>query len=246
MTKLAELKTRCGIDPLASIQRVSAGVKGFGSGAKPEGVIVVHGLDKDKTLACVDAEAKAKADVSRDGDATIVKTARGDVIAFQFTSATDAIVAFGPSANAATIKTAAAATGTLTKVQAFVDLFNQIETEQTVWVVMNGTSKAFALLDALGMQAKALYGSANAGDGVTLDVRLKLASADQATRLASLASQQTKGLADTLPFNKLDVTAEADDVKVEFAVNADKMPAFVKRLQELLAGSLGRMGMGAP
>ena len=245
MTKLAELKTRCGIDPLASIQRVSAGVKGFGGGAKPEGVVVVHGLDKERTLACVEAEAKAKAEVTRDGDATIVKTARGDTIAFQFTTASDAIVVFGPNANAAAIKAAASGTSTLAKAQQFVDLFNQIETEQTAWVVMNGNSKAFALLESLGMQAKALYGSANATDGVTIDLRLKLASGDQAMRLASLASQQTKGLSNTLPFNKLDVTADGEDVKVAFAVDAATMPAFVKRLQGLLEGRMGT-GMGRP
>jgi hypothetical protein len=244
--KLAELKTKCGLDPLASVERLAAGVKGFGKGVKPEGVIVVHGLDKEKTLACVDSEAKAKAEVTRDGDAMVVKTQRGDIVAFQFTSATDAVVVFGPSAGAAALKKAIGATGELKSAPAFVELFNQIETSHTAWVVMNGTSKAFGVLESLGMQAKALYGSANATDGVTVDLRMRLASGDQAMRLATLANQQSKTITSVLSFDKLEIANDGDDLKLAVGVTGAKLPTVVKQIQNLLAGGLGRMGMGSP
>jgi hypothetical protein len=244
-SKLAELKSRCGLDPLASVERLAAGVKGLGKG-KPEGVIVVHGLDKEKTLACVDSEAKAKAEVTRDGDATIVKTQRGDLIAFQFTSATDAVVVFGPTAGAAALKTAIGGTSTLATSQQFVDLFNQIDTGHTAWVVMNGTAKALGMLESLGMQAKALYGSANATDGVTVDLRMKMGTADQASRLAQLVNQQGKSITGVLSFDKLDIGSDGDDLKLAVGVSGAKLPTVVKQIQGLLGSGLGRMGMESP
>lgn len=242
--KLGELKSRCGgLDPLATVERLTAGVKGLGAEDKPGGVVVVHGLDKAKTVACIESEAKDKAEVTRDGDVTILKTARGDVIAFQFTSDRDAVVVFGPNANGAAVKTAIAGGGALPKTAAFLELFDRVDTAHTGWIVMNGNSKAFDAVAQLGMKPKAMYGSANATDGVTVDMRMKMASASDATKLSNLVNQQVKPMAGMLSFDKLEITPENDDLVLAIGVTAAKLPQLVKQLRTMVEGKLGRTGM---
>jgi len=50
---LAQFKERCGFDPMTSVKRITMGMKGLG-GDKPDGIVVLHGLDKAKAMACVD------------------------------------------------------------------------------------------------------------------------------------------------------------------------------------------------
>ena len=50
--KYDEFKTKCGMDPLAEITSVSIGAKADPTTGNPHGVIVVHGIDKAKSLAC--------------------------------------------------------------------------------------------------------------------------------------------------------------------------------------------------
>ena len=61
-TKLAEFKAKCDFDPMASFKTVSVGLKGLG-GNKPDGIIVAHGIDKGKALACFD---KMKPEIEKD------------------------------------------------------------------------------------------------------------------------------------------------------------------------------------
>src|SRR3569623_2841275 len=73
---LAEFTVACGFAPLEAVKSVSMGLSGLG-GQAPDGVIVVHGPEKAKEMACV---GKAKEEVSKkgtditvDGDVFIVK-----------------------------------------------------------------------------------------------------------------------------------------------------------------------------
>src|SRR5438477_331672 len=83
------------------------------AGGEKPGVIVVHGLDKPKTLACADkikADPAAKVEVTQDGDVTILKSkANNKSLAIMFVKDDTAIAVFGPKANAAGVKAVAAA-----------------------------------------------------------------------------------------------------------------------------------------
>src|SRR6185312_107351 len=86
-TGLAEFKVACGFDPLEAVKSVSMGLKGLG-GAQPDGVIVVHGPEKAKVMACVgkakEEAAKKGTDITVDGDVFIVKDKSGQPSAFTF------------------------------------------------------------------------------------------------------------------------------------------------------------------
>jgi hypothetical protein len=240
--RLSDLKARCGIDPLTDIATVSAGVKGLGA-SNPEGVLVVRGLDQAKVTACVDkiaADAGSAVRVARDGEVTTVKTPRGDSLALMFVGEAS-VVAFGPSASKA-VEAAAAGSSKLPEARAFLELFERIDTSDAVWLVMNGTSKAFEPFGALGIKPRALYGSIEVGDGFSADLRFRMAAEDQASRLATVAAEQVAPLVGLLPLERFDVSRDGADVKAVVAVTGAKLPELVARLQELLGGRLS-MGM---
>src|ERR1041385_6549253 len=85
---LAEFKAACGFDPMEAVKSVSMGLKGVGNDV-PDGAIVVHGLDKAKSMACLD-KAKAEAakqgsEITVDGDVFTVKDKNGQTTAWTFT-----------------------------------------------------------------------------------------------------------------------------------------------------------------
>jgi hypothetical protein len=138
-------------------------------------VVVVHGADKTKAMACMDkmkGQAKDKAEITQDGDVTIITPKSGEPFAFSFINNDTALVVLGAKANAAGFKTVAAGGSALRTSQAFIELFNKLDTQDSVWMLMNGNSPAFDQLAALGVKPKAVYGSANVTDGVTVDFRL--------------------------------------------------------------------------
>ena len=58
---LSDIKAACGFDPLDAFKSMSIGIKNVGGG-KPDGAIVIHGLEKDKVWGCLDkAQGRARA-----------------------------------------------------------------------------------------------------------------------------------------------------------------------------------------
>jgi hypothetical protein len=242
-TKLGEFKAKCGFDPMTAVKSLSVGVKGLKS-PKVEGVVVVHGADKTKAMACMDklkGEAKDKAEITRDGDVTVITPKSGEPLAFAFIDDDTAVVVLGAKANAAGFKAAAAGGSALRTSQAFIELFNKLDTQDSVWLLMNGNSPVFDQLAALGVKPKAIYGSANVTDGVKVDFRMRLESPDQATQMAQMGKSQANAAKSMLSFDKFDFASDGPDVTIGMAVSAAKLPAVMKQLK----GMAGMAG-GAP
>jgi hypothetical protein len=247
-TKLTEFKTKCGFDPLSAVKTVSIGMKGVGA-PKPDGVIVIHGAEKAKVMDCFEkmkAEAKKDAEISQDGDVITIKPKQGgDPVAFSFVNDTTAVMVMGANANKDGIKAAAAGTSTLKTSAAFVEMYSKINTQDSLWLLMNGNSKAFDKAAAMGFKPKAVFGSVNVTDGLTVDFRMRLDSADQATQIAQMGKSQAAGAASM--FDKLDIVNDGSDVKVSIALSNAKLQSLIKQFGGMMGGMGGGMGgMGAP
>src|SRR5215510_8624169 len=100
---------------MASFKNVSVGLKGLG-GTKPDGIILAHGIDKGKALACVekmhDELVKDGSEMTRYGDVVVGKGKTGEQFAMMFVNDNTALMALGDNANVAGIKAAAQATST--------------------------------------------------------------------------------------------------------------------------------------
>lgn len=239
--KLAEFKTKCGFDPMSAITSISMGLKGVGGDA-PDGVMVVHGPEKMKVLGCIDkmkAEAeKEGATITTDGDVVTIKAKDGADFAFTYVDGTTLLGVVGANANPAGVKAAAAGGSALKTSPAFVDMYGKINTGDSLWLLMNGNSKAFDKAAALGFKPKAVFGSINVTDGLTVDMRIRLESPDQASQIANMAKGQAAQLKPMV--DKLDIGNDGADVKFAVGLSTQKLETLIKQFGGMMGG-LGGM-----
>jgi len=243
--KLTEFKAKCGFDPMTAVQSISMGLKGVG-GDKPDGVMVVHGPEKTKVMACLDKmkdeAAKDGSTVTRDGDIVVVKSKTGETFAFTYVNETTVLGVVGPNATAAGVKAAAAGTSALKTSQAFVDMYSKINTSDSLWILMNGNSKAFEKAAQMGFKPKAVFGSVNVTDGLSVDMRVRLDTPDQAAQITNMANSQTAQFKPMV--DKLAIVAEGADVKIDIALSTQKLEALISQFAGMMGGMGG--GMGSP
>ena len=244
--KFAEFKENCGFDPMTSLKSISVGLKGVG-GDKPDGAVVLHGLDKAKVWACLENE-KVKAEMtkdgdefSREGDVGLFKDKSGNQFAMTFTNDSTAVAVIGPQVTAASAKAAAAGGSALKSSPQFLEMYNKITTGDSLWFLINGKAKIFEKTAAMGVKPKAMFGSVNVTDGLTLDLRMRLETPDAATQLANMGKSQLQQAAKM--FDKVDISSEASDVKVSIVLSNQKLQDLIKQFAGL-AGAFG--GMGGP
>jgi hypothetical protein len=224
---MKDFKERCGFDPMTTVTGSMFGLSKL-DGDKPEGVFVLHGLDKAKTMACAD---KWKADIEKEGT-TFKKD--GDVILLHDNDA-DVAVTFvgdrllgvvGSKATVDGIKQVAAGGSGLATSQAFVDMYGKIDKNATAWFLGNGSAKIFEELSSLGVRPKAIFGHVTVNDGLNGELRARLDSADQAAQTVKSFEGQIKAFASMV--DKLDITADGADVKVQAAASATKLASLFK------------------
>jgi hypothetical protein len=241
---LNDFKTACGFDPMEAVKSVSAGIKGFGNKA-PDGVVVIHGLDKGKVMGCLD---KAKEEVAKKGGEVVVEgevfTIRGKhgATVWTFTNADTLVGSIGTAASKATLQAATAGKG-LGASATFVDIYKKINTKESLWLLVNGNASFMAeAAGQLGMKPKAVFGSVNVTDGLALDMRIRVATKEEADKVVKLGQSQLGNPQVKSMFDKLDISAEGTDVRMSVAMSQQKLTA----LMGLFGGALSNMlGGGA-
>jgi hypothetical protein len=249
---LAEFKAACGFDPMEAIHSISLGMKGLGAD-KPDGAIVIHGPEKVKVMACLD-KAKAEAakkgsEITIDGDVFTVKDKKGETSAFTFTNGTTLLGTIGAAGTKDGVLAAAKGTSALKTSQAFVEMYSKINTSESLWLLMNGNSPVFSKMGSMGVKPKAIFGSINLTDGLTVDMRMRLATADEATSFVNMIKPQISNPQVKQMVDKLEVTTDATDVKFSMGMSAQKLQALVGMVGGMMGGMMGGMGgggMGGP
>lgn len=236
---MAEFQAECGVDPMKVVTKISFGLKGLGGDA--EGVVVAHGVPKAKMVACYDKMSKKKApdaDITRDGDVLVIKkkgaTTTADQVALMFIDDSTLLVTVGSKATKDGIKAVAKGGSALKTSAAFVELFKKTNTSDTLWGIMNGSSKAFDAMASLGIKPKAVFGSLNVTKDLNLDVRVRMKSPADATNLASMANTQIKAAAGMV--DKITIAADGVDVSVKVLLSDAKL----KALAAQFGGMLGK------
>jgi hypothetical protein len=247
-TDLADFKAECGFDPLEAMKSLTIGMKGLG-GTTPDGVIVVHGPEKAKSLACFDkmkAKAAAKgSEITVDGDVVLVKDKNGGNTAFTFTNDNTMVGVVGPNATKDAVLAAAKGGSTLKSSPTFVEMFSKINTNDSIWGLANGNSPAFSKMGGMGLKPKAIFGSVNVTDGLTLDMRIRTEKADDAKSFVATMQGQINNPQVKQMFDKLDVVADNADIKISVAMSNQKLQQLVGMLGGMMGGMMGG-GMGGP
>ncbi len=242
---LNDFKTACGFDPMEAIKSVSMGMKGLG-GDTPDGIVVIHGPDKGKVTACVEKAkveaAKSGGEITVDGDVFLVKDKKGQTTAWTYVGGDTLVGSIGPSASKATLLAAAQGGSTLKTSQTFTEMYSKINTKESLWVLVNGNAPFMAQAARAGVKPKAVFGSVNVSDGLTVDMRIRLGTPEEATNLVTMAKGQTNSPQVKQMFDKLDVVADGSDVKFSVAMSQQKLTALMGMMGGMLGGMMGGGG----
>lgn len=231
--QLAAFQQMCGFDPMATVHRVRLGLKNLKS-EKPDGVIVITGLDRPQLMSCLGKASNGAALIEGDFVTFDGTKTGGPQAAFAFVDASTAVVAVGPGANKAQLKAVLASGVPLRTSPAFTELLGRTDVEASLWGMMNANSSIFdQLASGIGSKPKALFGSVKLGGGMTMNVHVRLDTPAAATQLATMANSQM-GMARGF-VTKLDVTTEASDVVVAVGMDDQQLNAIL----QLIGPALG-------
>jgi hypothetical protein len=82
-------------------------------------------------------------------------------------------------------------------------------------------------------------------DGLTLNFRMRLGTPDEATNMVAMAKGQLGQLKQFV--DKVDVTSDGADVKIDVAMSKDKLMSLVGMMAGMMGGMAGGGGsMGGP
>jgi hypothetical protein len=245
---LADFKAQCGFDPLEAVKSIAIGLKGIGGTGNPEGAVVIHGPDKAKVTGCVDkmkAQAAAKGtEITVDGDVVIVKDKKGVSTAFTFVNDTTMLGVVGPNGTKDGVKDAAKGGSTLKSSATFVEMYQKINTQDSLWMLINGNAPFMSKASGMGVKPKAVFGSINVTDGLTLDLRVRLATPDEAAQFVNMMKGQTGNAQVKAMFDKLDVTSDGADAKFSVAMSNQKLQALIAMAAGMMGGMMGGGGGG--
>ena len=243
---LGTFRDLCGFDPLQSLQALAIGMH---MGDDPTGTVVVHGYSRKQAMTCFDSKGISQVEkdgtkVVIDGDVVLVTDKSGKQVGFTFVDDTTAIAVIGPDAasKGSIERIASGEVRGLDTSPAFGEMYDKVNTHDSMWMLINAQSPALAKqgLNSMGMHMKAIYGSVNVTDGLALDLRVRVDSPDEATNMVSMAKAAIAGNQQLTQFvDKLDITSEAADIKVGVTVTQQKLMSDIAMFGGLLGGSLG-------
>ncbi len=240
---LADFKALCGFDPMESFKSMAIGMKNVGGTGTPDGAMVIHGPDKAKMLACID-KSKAKAaekgtEMTVDGDVVLVKNKDGTTAAITFVNDTTMLATIGSKGTKDGVLEAAKGASALKSSATFVDMYSKINTGDSLWMLINGNSPALAKAGAMGVKPKAVFGSLNVTDGLTVDVRIRMGTPEEAKSFVGMAQGQINNPQVKQMFDALDVTNDVNDARISVKMSAAKLQALVGMVGGMMGGMMG-------
>ncbi len=229
--KFAQFKAKCGMDPVADLTSISIGMSAGTD--NPAGVVVVHGLDKTKTMDCMEkTKTEMEAEGSKytvDGNFVTVTTKTNETSVFTFVDGNTAVMQAGPGVTKDTLTAVLSGAAGVKSSAAFMDLYNKTNAG-TVRFLVNGNMKQLQN-NPLNVKPKAIFGSLDVTDGLGLNVAARLGSDAEASQLAATLKGQVSQAAAFV--SKADVTSEGSDVRIDVAMSSAQLTS--------LAGMAGGM-----
>jgi hypothetical protein len=226
--QLADIKAKCGFDPFDVITTITAGAK---TDLGEDAVIVVRGLDKDKTTACVMKQAVPLSTAMADGEYITLHHQSGKVNMFTFVDASTVVIRGSNSPTKDGVKAAATAGSPLRSSTEFMADFSKVSTESTVWLVLTNKGKWMDNLAALGDRPLGIDLGVRISDAVKIDSRIRMGKPDAAQKMADAWKQQLAGAA---MFIAGDVKVEATDVVISANIKSEMI--------DLVLASMGAGG----
>ncbi|HWO22395.1 MAG TPA: hypothetical protein VNO30_26735 [Kofleriaceae bacterium] len=228
--RLGEIRAACGYEPLDALRSVTIGVKL----AEPfDGVIVVRGLPRDKTLACIGRALPSRPGITVErGVVTIPGDGPNEPPAVMaFAGATTLVLTTSRPKLDAALMSGAPLRGS----RAFTELWGLVNARDAIWGVVNGAARAFDALASFGVRPRAVLGSASLANGLSMTGRMRLGTPDEATQLAALGQSQIGSVQSMA--EKVEVGADGTDVTLRVDMTTAQVDT-ITRMMLSMAGSM--------
>jgi hypothetical protein len=180
---LQQIRTACGFDPLATVERISIGLHAIDQ-ARMAGVIVARGVGAG-TLGCVRTRF-GKGGAVLDDKGVLVMDHHGIKSAWTVVG-TSVVVQIGQDVGHDSMQAVLASGSPLRGSSAFMTIYNQLAKGSSVWGIVDGHSKLFDPIGATGMRPVALEGTVSLSDRVELAGTATFESPEVAAKVDTLA-----------------------------------------------------------
>ena len=242
-SELAELRTACGIDPIAQAQTIIIG----GKPQSNELVVVVKGFERSSLKSCGEKMA------AKEGEKLTI-TDEGNLSKYEMDGETvwaawldDTTVVIAPEQDKAYVEARAAGTAGLTESAAVMSLLKSVDTSAAIYVV--GDATAAGPTAAMVPGAQGMYASIRFTDGLALDAGIRFDTAENAKNTTTMATTQVQAMKGQLPppFNTLADKAVIKQVDKDLVMQLSLSGAELEQVGQALQGMgsmLGGMGGG--
>jgi hypothetical protein len=256
----------CGFDPVPKVQRAVIAADG---GRDGDATIVVRGLGKGETIDCLNKAAAAPPEgyqVAVDGDfARIDRVAAnavrvspdapepqeappmGESASLQFIGDETMVLARrkGEAVDKAAMQAVVAlpANASVTASPGFMEMLDAIDTDASVWLVVDGKAESFRKSAIGRLQAfDAAFGHIQVGSGLDIDVSLRVtdptAAAELATKTEGYVTRMRKSLLKGA-LGEVKVEHSGRDVRFRVQESRQQLEELYDKIGGLLLGSFG-------
>ncbi len=243
-TEFAELRTACGIDPIAQVQTIIAAGKPPAGGGEPDAVVVMKGLQRGALKTCGEkmaAKEGKKLTVTEEGNLANYVVDDKNIWAAWLD---DSTVVIAPEKDKAYVSARAAGEGGLAEGSAVMALLKSVDTSAAVYFAAD--TAMMGPQAAMMQGAKGIFGSLKLTDGLAIDAGLRFDTPDNAKKMTEMVNQQVGAMKGQLPpqFKTLVEKAVIKQVDKDMVVQLSLSGTELEQLAQALEGMKGMLGGG--
>jgi hypothetical protein len=221
----------CEYDPLKEVTTVTVGIPMDSE----QGVFVVRGLDRDKTLDCLrSSKATTNTTVAFDGEFVTLTNKSGAVNLLTFPEPKVMVMQGSKNPTKETMNAALKSGAPIRANRMFVALMDKLPPGATLAMVSRPDSKRFTNLleNRVGARARHMYGTLHVTDRVTAKFVLVLKDPKDA---ATLEAQMRPQVEASKPYmERFDVRAAGDSLTMEFSMTEAQISAMVDMVKSMM------------
>jgi hypothetical protein len=229
--QLGEVQRSCGFDPLQAIDSITVG----GASKSSEAVIVVRGLDRDRTVACLERNLIPDTKVTSDHGMLLLANQSGRRNLVTFADRTTLVLQGSTAPTPESLRAVLQSGVPLRGSPGFVATFERLEPGATLWMVINGKAAFFDKFADAAIRPVAIFATLRLGDGFAAKAHMRLATPEAAAQATALAQAQIAQAA--AMFDRLEVAADADVMTVTAEMKLDKVRTLIAMLVNLVGAA---------
>jgi len=211
--------------PRDTVGRVTIGLsKPLKGGTVPRGVLVIHGPQKAATVQCVknlSSEIASQGAKLSEKNGVLMISKANEHVAMSHVDDATTVIMLGETTSADAMRSALRGSTGLSTSAGFMGMYDQLATDRAIWMFARSGGLWFESSDILGFAPWTLFATAQVGDGVELDLRIRVRTDTDA---ADLAADLQRRLARSLRnLDRMRVSHAGSDVTIAAAASKGQL-----------------------